>query len=36
MVRLYIADVSTLDIERALTEVSDYRRQKALRCPDDA
>ena len=35
MVRLYIADVSTLDIERALTEVSDYRRQKALRCPDD-
>ena len=35
MVRLYIADVSGLDIERALTEVSDYRRQKALRCPDD-
>ena len=35
MVRLYIAAVSTLDIERALTEVSDYRRQKELRCPDD-
>ncbi len=35
MVRLYIADVSSLDIERALAEVSDYRRRKALRCPDD-
>ena len=35
MIRLYIADVSSLDIERALAEVSDHRRQKALRCPDD-
>ena len=35
MIRLYIADVSRLDIERALAEVSDYRRQKVLRCPDD-
>lgn len=35
MTRLYVADVSRLDIEKALTAVSDYRRQKALRCPDE-
>lgn len=35
MTRLYLADVSRLDIERALTAVSDYRRNKALRCPSE-
>lgn len=35
MIKLYIADVSRLDIEKALDAVSDYRRQKALRCPDE-
>ena len=35
MTRLYLADVSRLDINKALAAVSDYRRQKALRCPDE-
>ena len=35
MIKLYIADVSRLDIKKALGAVSDYRRNKALRCPDE-
>ena len=35
MVKLYIADISRLDIEHALSMVTDYRRKKALRCPSD-
>ena len=31
MVKLYIADVSSLDIEKHLGEVSEYRREKVLR-----
>lgn len=35
MIKLYIADVSKLDTKKALCAVSDYRRSKALRCPDE-
>ena len=35
MIKLFIADVSRLDIKKALPQVSAYRRQKVLRCPDD-
>lgn len=35
MIKLFIADVSRLDIKKALPQVSAYRLQKVLRCPDD-
>ena len=35
MVRVYIADVSELNIDSALASVTDLRREKALRMPDN-
>ncbi len=35
MVRLYIADITKLDIDSALGRVSEYRRRKTLRLRDD-
>lgn len=35
MIRLYIADTSALDIASAMQEVSETRRQKVLRLPND-
>ena len=35
MVRLYLADITNLDIDSALGRVSEYRRQKTLRLCDD-
>ena len=36
MIELFIADVSGIDIESALSRVSEYRRDKALRCASEA
>ena len=35
MIRLYIADTGGLDIDSALQRVSEARRSKVLRLPDD-
>ena len=35
MIRLYIADTGGLDIDSALQRVSEARRNKVLRLPDD-
>lgn len=36
MTKIYIADVSSIDIDSALERVSEYRRKKALRLKNDA